>query len=94
MTEAAQYLTDRLNNVYDRILASLPENTYARVDGNRWHLSVDSSEPLDPTEEIKLEQFKDWLKKRMRHIKLPQLLIEVDNDLHFTRHFLPANSKP
>jgi hypothetical protein len=97
MTEAAQYLTDRLNNVYDRFLASLPENTYARVDGNRWHLSVDSSEPLDPTEEIKLEQFKDWLQKRMRHIKLPQLLIEVDNDLHFTRHFLPptqSQSRP
>ncbi len=61
--------------------------------------SVDSTEPLDPTEEIKIDQFKNWLKKRMRHIKLPQLLIEVDaegfvcdstaNEFHFTRHFLP-----
>ena len=97
MTEAAQNLTDRLDNAYDRFFASLPENTYAKFDRKRWHLSVDSAEPLDPTEEIKLEQFKDWLKKRMRHIKLPQLLIEVDNDLHFTRHFLPptqSQSRP
>lgn len=31
MTEAAQNLTDRLNNAYDRFLASLPENTYAML---------------------------------------------------------------
>jgi len=33
----------------------------------------------------------------MRHIKLPQLLIEVDNELQFTRHFLPpaqSQSRP
>lgn len=89
MTEAAQNLTDRLDNAYDRFLASLPENTYAKFDGKRWHLSVDSAEPLNPTEEIKFEKLKDWLKKRMRHIKLPQLLIEVDNDLHLTHRFLP-----
>lgn len=33
----------------------------------------------------------------MHHIKLRQLLIEVDNDLHFTHHFLPptqSQSRP
>src|SRR5659263_378335 len=30
------------------------------------------------------------LSERMRTIKLPDLLIEVDNDLHFTNAFLPA----
>jgi len=48
-----------------------------------------SAEPLPTSEEIKLEQFRGWLKKHQRNIKLPQLLIEVDNELHFTRHFLP-----
>ena len=31
MTEAAQNLTDRFDNAYDRFLASLPENTYAML---------------------------------------------------------------
>jgi len=57
--------------------------------GTQTQTTVDSAEPLPTSEEIKLEQFKGWLKKHQRNIKLPQLLIEVDNELHFTRHFLP-----
>ena len=91
--EAARYLTDRLDKAYDQFLLTLPENTYAKIDGDRWHLSVDLASPHQPTEEIKLEQLKDWLKKRMRHIKLPQLLIEVDNELHFTHHFLLSTQR-
>ena len=87
--DASVYLTNRLKSAYDRFLTSLPQNTYARIDGEKWHLSVDSPEPLDPTSEAKLDRLKDWLKKHMRNIRLPQLLIEVDNELHFTRHFLP-----
>ena len=87
--DAATYLSERFNLAYDRFLETLPNNTYAQVDGARWHLSVDSAEPLDPTEEAKIDQLKSWIKKHQRHIKLPQLLIEVDNELHFTRHFLP-----
>ena len=87
--DAAEHLKTSLSTAYDRFLETLPGNTYARVEGDRWHLSVDSTEPLASSEEIKLEQFKNWLKKHQRNIKLPQLLIEVDNELHFTRHFLP-----
>jgi len=87
--DAAIYLSEQLSLAYDRFLETLPHNTYAQVEGDSWHLSVDSPEPLDPIEETKLEQFKSWLKKHQRQIKLPQLLIEVDNELHFTRYFLP-----
>lgn len=87
--DAAMYLTQRLAKAYDRFLASLPSNTYAKIDGKHWHLSVDSGEPLDPPAEAKRKQLNDWLEKKMRRIKLPQLLIEVDNELKFTRHFLP-----
>jgi len=73
----------------NQFLETLPNNTYAQVDGAGWHLSVDSAEPLDQTEEAKIDQLKSFLKKHQRQIKLPQLLIEVDNELHFTRHFLP-----
>jgi TnpA family transposase len=38
---------------------------------------------------------KGWLSGQLREIKLPELLIEVDNDLHFTQHFLlPAQPDP
>ena len=97
--DAATYLSERLNLAYDKFLETLPNNTYAQVDGAGWHLSVDSAEPPDPTEEAKIDQLKKWIKKHQRHIKLPQLLIEVDAEgfgthstayeLHFTRHFLP-----
>lgn len=92
--DAAEHLTERLSEAYDHCLSTFPDNTYARVDGDRWHSSVDSAEPTPLSEEIKLEKFKVWLKKHQRNIKLPQLLIEVDNELHFTSHFLPkAQSK-
>jgi hypothetical protein len=86
---ASFYFSERLNLAYDKFLETLPNNTYAQVDGKGWHLSVDSPEPLDPTVEAKIDQLKNWIKKHQRQIKLPQLLIEVDNELHFTRHFLP-----
>jgi hypothetical protein len=87
--EAALYLTDRLTKAYDQFLETLPQNTYAKVEKDRWHLSVDNTEPLDSTQEAKLDALKVWLEKQMRQINLPQLLIEVDNELHFTRYFLP-----
>jgi hypothetical protein len=31
---------------------------------------------------------KSWLAKQMRRVKLPDLLIEIDNQLGFTRNFL------
>jgi hypothetical protein len=86
--DAAVYLSEQFSLAYDRFLETLPNNTYAQVEKDGWHLSVDSDEPLDPTVEAKIDQLKSWLKKRQRQIKLPQLLIEVDNELHFTRHFL------
>jgi TnpA family transposase len=92
--DAADYLSEQLSLAYDRFLETLPNNTYAQVEKDGWHLSVDSDEPLDPTVEAKIDQLKGWLKKHQRQIKLPQLLIEVDNELHFTRHFLTlAQSK-
>lgn len=85
------YLTMRLNSAYDTFLAKESENTYAKVKNNQWVLSVDSASELTSEDEVDLDNLKNWLVARVRHIKLPELLIEVDNDLHFTRHFmLPA----
>ena len=69
----------------------MPENTYARVNENRWQLSADPGEKLDEEGKQRLEGLKAWIAGHLREIKLPELLIEVDNELHFTRHFmLPA----
>ena len=82
------YLAERLNQAYDRFLASLPENTYAAVDETGWALSTDTAEALDKDTEVRLENLTRWLADNLRQIKLPELLIEVDNELHFTHPFL------
>jgi len=93
--DVPDYLTGRLNQAYDRFLALLPENTYASVNENRWQLSADPGEKLDEVDEERLEALREWLSGHLREIKLPELLIEVDNELHFTHHFmLPAQPEP
>ena len=83
------YLTERLNGAFDRFLEGLPENSYASVGDDGWQLSVDSTTQLDGAREERLEALQEWLSEGLRDVKLPELLIEVDNDLHFTHHFIP-----
>ncbi len=52
-------------------------------------MSVDPAEQLDEAARGQLDQLKRWLTRHMRSIRLPELLIEIDNELKFTRHFLP-----
>ena len=82
------YLTARLNRAYDAFLQSQSDNSYATVDENGWHLSADPAEKLGEGDEQKLQLLRNWLAGRVRTIRLPQLLIEVDNELNFTRHFV------
>jgi TnpA family transposase len=92
--EVPDYLRHRLNEAYDRFLQTAPANRYATVDKNGWHFAADPSEKLDPASQRQLDELKDWLGQHMRWIKLPDLLIEVDNELSFTRHFMtPAQQQ-
>jgi TnpA family transposase len=84
------YLRQRLSDAYDRFLAAAPTNSYAVVDEQGWHLSADSTEQLDHEAKEKMDRLRSWLDRNMRRTHLPHLLIEVDNELGFTRHFLPA----
>ena len=59
------------------------------MDEHGWHLSTDAAETLDATAQSRLDDLRRWLTKQMRTIRLPDLLIEVDNDLRFTDHFVP-----
>jgi len=83
------HLTKRLNTAYDLFLKTAPANTYATVEEDGWHLSTDPAETLDAAAQTRLGDLKKWLTKQMRTIRLPDLLIEVDNDLRFTDHFVP-----
>ena len=87
------YLERRLREAYDRFLASAPSNAYARVDEKGWHLSTDPADALSDEKADQLAVLKKWLEKHMRGIRLPDLLIEVDNDLGFTRSFMPASRR-
>jgi len=86
--EARTYLTNRLDIAFDKFLLVESHNTYAKIENGKWLLSVDPAEKLSDEEERSLETLKVFLKKHMRSIKLPQLLIEVDNDLNFTKNFM------
>ena len=87
------YLKDRLNKAYDVFLRTEPGNKYATAEDGRWRLSADPSERLAPDAEARLHHLKGWLARHMPTIRLPDLLIEVDNDLRFTNHFLPASQR-
>jgi len=91
--KACIYLTERLNQAYDLFLESQPNNTYAKVEADGWRLSADPTEKPDPQEEGRLDHFRNWLKSQMRSIRLPELLIEVDNQLRFTQHLMPLTSR-
>jgi TnpA family transposase len=87
--DVRDHLTKRLNTAYDLFLKTAPANSYATVDEKGWHLSTDAAETLDTEAQTRLDDLKGWLTKQMRTTRLPDLLIEVDNDLRFTDHFLP-----
>jgi TnpA family transposase len=87
--EVKDYLTHRLNQAYDQFLEYLPKNTYAQIQEDRWQFSTDPGEKLDAPTQERLDRLHQWLAEQMRTVKLPDLLIQVDNDLRFTDFFLP-----
>lgn len=89
--QAKAFLTTKLNRAFDDFLHKLPSNKYAQLDNQGWKLSKDGSEELSAKSKEKLKQLEQHLAKHMRVIKLPQLLIEVDNELHFSPFFTNPN---
>jgi len=88
--EVPAYLTQRLNQAYDRFLEGLSDNPYAQLNEEGWQISADPAEKLESGTDRRLNPLKEWIGAHMRMIKLPELLIEVDNELQFSRCFMPA----
>ncbi len=87
--EVPAYLTDRLSRAYDRFLACLPENRYAQLNEDGWQITSDPTEKLEYGNDRRLNPLKEWIGQHIRTIKLPDLLIEVDNAVRFSRAFMP-----
>jgi TnpA family transposase len=91
--DAAAWLTTRLNAAYDRFLTALPASTSVTVDKEGWRLSTDPAEALSPADEAGVAALRTWLRTKATTIRLPELLLAVDNDLDWTRHFLPRGRR-
>ena len=91
--EAAHHLKERLRQAYQRFLTTLPSNTYVTFGENGvWCFGSDPAEQLDAGAEERLSALSQWIERQMRRVRLPDLLIEVDNELHFTRYLTPATA--
>ncbi|MDA1116389.1 MAG: Tn3 family transposase, partial [Bacteroidetes bacterium] len=92
--QVREYFTKRLAKAYERYVKHESDNAYAKVVEGKWVLSRDTATVLPPECKKELDEMKTWLSKRMRLIKLPELLIEVDNDIHFTEALiLPSKNR-
>ena len=80
MHNVTDYLRNRLNKAYDRYL-SVKDNNYAKIVDKQWLLSADPATQLSDEDNKSLEALKTWLSSHMVRIKLPNLLVEVDNEL-------------
>jgi TnpA family transposase len=95
LSQVKAYLKTRLNNAYDRYFIKSKNDNYASVVNNKWKISAETDTLLSIDKEVKVKAFSEWLEKRMRTIRLPDLLLEVNNDLGFTMPFIrqPDDSK-
>ena len=89
--DAKKYLTERLDKAYSEYFACESKNDYAKVVNGKWSIGVDTAETLSLAQKEELKKMKDWIDKKMKNIKLPELLVEVDNEIYFTEPILPLN---
>lgn len=82
--QVPKYFTARLEKAYLDYFKREADNDFAKVVNGKWVLGSDPADTLSSEQMKQLKEMRAWLSKRMRPIKLPELLIEVDNDIHFT----------
>jgi TnpA family transposase len=92
-SQAAAYLQNRLASAYDRFLNGLPANAYVTIEDQGWRLSTDPAEELSPEEEAGVASMRSWLRDKVDTIRLPDLLIAVDNLVDWSRHFISPSRR-
>ena len=91
--DVCEFFTIRLNKAYDEYFTSEKCNEYAKVIDGKLVLKNDAGESFSKQEKKSLEDLKHFIYKQMRTIKLPDLLVEVDNTLNFTEAFMFPNQQ-
>ncbi len=91
--EIKSFLCRRVHNAIDKFIEIEAINPYAKVEGGKWSLSVDDAQKFSEEDNDGLIRLHDFLRRNMRQIKLADLLIEVDNDIHFTHHFMSYDQR-
>ncbi len=91
--EVGDFLKIRLDTAFSHFFKQEKDNKFAKAGEDGWTLSIDSGEGMTAHQKEELEKLKQWLSKTMRTIKLPDLLIEVDNDLYLTDYFTPISKR-
>ena len=90
---AVSQLQARLSAAFDRFLDGVPHNHQVAFDDKGWRLKTDHAEAPDAKRSASLAELHRWLDARSRSIRLADLLIEVENDLRFSEHFLRSGEK-
>ena len=94
-TVSIQRSSARVSDAIDRFLDGVPDNRQVTFDDDGWRLKTDHAEPPDPKRSASLVELRRWVDARRRFIRLADLLIEVENDLRFSAHFLhPGEKQP
>jgi hypothetical protein len=60
------YWKGRINESYYNYLLNEKDNTYVKVENNKWVISKDVAEKLTEEDNKKLEELKNWLASNMR----------------------------
>jgi TnpA family transposase len=89
--QAGAYLQGRLASAYDGFLHTLPANAYVTVEEQGWRLSTDPADEPSPEQEAAIAKMHSWLRDKVDTIRLPDLLIAVDNIVDWSRHFMTPN---
>ena len=85
----ARLVGEQRQRARDRIVDRVVEDV-SRAMASR----LDTLLVVGDGEAAQLAHLQRWLATHMRQVRLPDLLIEVDNDLEFTRPFLPPSRQP
>lgn len=87
--EGAEFVRSSLERAYDRFLSDLPGNAYVQLDEEKgWRFGTNPAEAVTSEHQTRLDQLTGYLERRIQKIRLPDLLIQVDNEVQFTRHLL------
>lgn len=93
--DGVSFLRKKLRSSYDKFLVSYRDNKFTSIntETKSWSLSKDPALSLTVDQKVSLIKHKALFSQKLREIHLPDLLIEVDNQIGFSRSFMDVKSR-